>query len=147
MSKEAEIKEMADTLAKFFNDPIDKACKYCDAAEELWTLGYRKLPPDMTMGKEAEVKKILINPENYVNLPYKMGDITVDDYQLDRDKVANQICQLFQLPEPPPLLSDEDKEKLREIFENLPKMDRCPSCGEDIHMPPPERGCGGIHFR
>ena len=41
MSKEDELKEMADTIAPFFKDPIDKECPYCQAAEALYNAGYR----------------------------------------------------------------------------------------------------------
>jgi hypothetical protein len=50
------------------------------------------------MNNIEAVKEILKDPKNWINHPFKMGDITCDDYRLDEDKAAHQIDALYQKP-------------------------------------------------
>ena len=42
-----------------------------------------------------KITDIFNNPQNYVNKPFKVGEITCDDYHLDRLKVTDQIVAFF----------------------------------------------------
>ena len=46
-----------------------------------------------------KIKDIHNNPQNYRNEPFKMGDITCDDYHLDIVKVIDQILNIEIVPE------------------------------------------------
>ena len=61
-----------------------------------------------------KITDILNNPKNYVNEPFKMGDITCDDYHIDRIKVTDQILKLFKAEvDKLTVIDDEEiKEKL-----------------------------------
>lgn len=62
------------------------------------------------------VREILKDPKNWINHPFKMGDIMCDDYQLDEDKVANQIVQA---------LASHNEGKPQQIYTLT-----CEKCGE-----------------
>lgn len=74
-------------------EAINKAIK--TDAKELWY----DCPTCQGTGKaktdREKIRDILRHPDNYANHPFKMGDITVDDYHLDVDKVLDQITALL----------------------------------------------------
>ena len=62
------------------------------------------------MDRKEQVKQILTNPDNWLQHSYRVGDedIAIDDYQLDTDKVADQINALYNQPIDERLLTDEE---------------------------------------
>ena len=60
--------------------------------------------------KIEQVKAIINDPKNWVQHSYKVGDeeIAIDDWQVDSDKVAQQIDSLYQPTGEGLLLTDEE---------------------------------------